>query len=226
MTKTQAMKALQTAGTAQNRKIYGRHGVKDPSFGVSYANMGKLKKQIGIDRELSVALWKTGNHDARVLACMIGDSDAAGRAELNAAVRKINNYVLADAFTSYVGRGALRLDRALKWKNSRHEFTGQVGWGLIASVALHEGAEVDGAFFRHRLAEIEGGIDSAENRVRHSMNQALIAIGMRGPSLRKSAEAAARRIGVVEVDHGQTSCKTPAALPYLAKAWDHRNRKG
>ncbi|MFT5434623.1 MAG: hypothetical protein ACI9OJ_005337, partial [Myxococcota bacterium] len=32
MTKAQAVQALQAAGTAQNRKVYSRHGVKDPSF--------------------------------------------------------------------------------------------------------------------------------------------------------------------------------------------------
>ena len=50
------------------------------------------------------------------------------------------------------------------------------------------------------------------------MNLALIAIGIYKPTLRKQAIAAARRIGKVEVDHGETSCKTPDAESYIVKA--------
>ena len=40
MTYTQVMKELKTMGTAQNRKVYGRHGVGQNMFGVSFAIMG------------------------------------------------------------------------------------------------------------------------------------------------------------------------------------------
>jgi hypothetical protein len=56
------------------------------------------------------------------------------------------------------------------------------------------------------------------------MNMALIAIGVRSAGLRKLALAAAKRIGKVEVDHGDTSCKTPDAAAYIAKTVDHRRR--
>jgi hypothetical protein len=36
---------------------------------------------------------------------------------------------------------------------------------------------------------------------------------------------AAQRIGAVEVDHGETGCKTPDAAAYIAKARAHRRRK-
>ena len=45
------------------------------------------------------------------------------------------------------------------------------------------------------------------------MNGALIAIGARNEALRAAAEAASGRIGIVVVDHGETGCVTPAAVP-------------
>ena len=39
------------------------------------------------------------------------------------------------------------------------------------------------------------------------------------------ATAAAKRIGKVDVDHGETGCKTPDAAPYIAKAAAHRKKK-
>ena len=57
------------------------------------------------------------------------------------------------------------------------------------------------------------------------MNSALIGIGMRSPAFEKKAIAAAGRIGKVEVDHGETGCKTPAAAAYIRKAAAHQRSK-
>ena len=65
-------------------------------------------------------------------------------------------------------------------------------------------------------------IHSPPNRVRYAMNTALIMIGCRNAFLRAAAIAAARRIGPVEVDHGATGCKTPAAEAYIAQVVAHR----
>ena len=42
---------------------------------------------------------------------------------------------------------------------------------------------------------------------------------------REPLGAAARRIGTVEVDHGETGCKTPDAEPYIKKTLAHRKKK-
>ena len=54
---------------------------------------------------------------------------------------------------------------------------------------------------------------------------ALITIGGRNAALRKVATAAAKRIGKVDVDYGDTACKTPDAGPYIAKMWAHATAK-
>ncbi len=71
MTAEEVLAALESMGTAQNRKVYGRHGVGREMFGVSYSNLGKLKKKIRIDQEVAETLWASGNHDAMVLAAMV-----------------------------------------------------------------------------------------------------------------------------------------------------------
>ena len=57
------------------------------------------------------------------------------------------------------------------------------------------------------------------------MNNALICIGVRNPKLQRRAIAVAGKIGKVEVDHGETSCKTPDAVPYIKKTIAHRKKK-
>ncbi len=42
-------------------------------FGTSFATLKTLYKRIGIDHEMALALWETGNFDARNLALKIVD---------------------------------------------------------------------------------------------------------------------------------------------------------
>jgi hypothetical protein len=84
--------------------------------------------------------------------------------------------------------------------------------------------ELPDEYFENHLEMIERGIHSAKNRVRAAMNGALIGIGMRNSRLEKKALAAAARIGRVEVDHGETGCKTPDAAAYIRKAAARKKR--
>lgn len=79
---------------------------------------------------------------------------------------------------------------------------------------------------RMSLAEAMAALEEAGTEQREAMNHALIAIGCRSAALRESATAVARRIGKVDIDHGDTACKTPDAVPYSDKAWAHSLSKG
>ena len=59
------------------------------------------------------------------------------------------------------------------------------------------------------------------------MNNAVINIGVRNSRLQRKTIAAAKRIGKVEVDHGETGCKTPDAVSYIKKtvAYKKKTRK-
>ena len=80
------------------------------------------------------------------------------------------------------------------------------------------------ARFEQLLETIEADIHKRSNRMRHSMNGALIAIGCRNKSLRRKAETAAKRIGKVEVHHGETNCVTLDAIDYIARTWQRKER--
>lgn len=212
---------LKRCGTAQNRKVYGRHGVREPMYGVSFANLRVLKKKIKTDHALAEKLWASGNHDSRVLATMIADPNAIRSIELEGWLRDVDNYVIADAFSGLVWRTPFARAKAEKWLKSRKEFIGQVGYNLLAHLAMND-QELPDSYFEDHLKKIEVEIHGSANRIRHNMNQALIAIGVRNRVLERRAVAAARRIGKVEVDHGDTSCKTPDAVGYIKKVIQHR----
>ncbi len=67
---------------------------------------------------------------------------------------------------------------------------------------------------------------TAQNRkifARHGMTGKVY--GVSYAKLEKKAIAAANRIGKVEVDHGETGCKTPDAVTYIPKAAAHARKK-
>ena len=207
---------LERAGTPQNRKVYARHGAGANLHGVSFGVLRPLAKRLGTDHALALALWASGNEDARLLATMVADPAALGARQLDAWVADLTWYCLADAFSALVARSPLAVGRSAAWRRARADFTRQAGWNLVGCLA-RDAADLPAAFWRERLAEIRGGIASAPNRTRHAMNMALVAIGGYLPEHRAEALAVARAIGRIEVDHGETGCKTPDAAGYIAR---------
>ena len=102
--------------------------------------------------------------------------------------------------------------------------TFRFAWLLAGALAMRD-EETPWEWFASHLRTIEKSIHQAPNSEREAMNSALIAIGGRDASARKAALAAAKRIGPVTVDHGDTECKTPSAATYIEKAWAHATAK-
>lgn len=217
------VRELKSLGKPNTAKIYGRHGVREKSVGLSYADLGKLTKRLGVDHELALGLWKTGIHDARVLATKIADPDAIKSTELDAWIGDATNYVITDAISGLAARSPNATRLAKKWMKSRDEWKGAAGYGIVSVLAVD--GRVDGDLATEVLDRVEAGIHRAKNRTRHSMNNALISIGGSMDELRPRALEVAQAIGTIEVDHGETGCKTPAAAPYIAKMVAHGGKK-
>lgn len=226
MTLDEALAALEAAGTEQNRKIYRRHGFAEPMFGVSYAALGKLKRQIKRDQALAAGLWATGNHDAQVLATMVADPAAFDAAGIRHWASSAADYSLEDALAKdIVIRTPHARELAEEWVASSDDLLKRAGWATIGSLATFGDPAIPDAWFEQFLGAVERNIHTAPNRVKEAMNNALIAIGARNHSLRRPAMEAASRIGKVSVDHGETNCKTPDAVSYIEKAHARREAR-
>jgi 3-methyladenine DNA glycosylase AlkD len=217
------MRELKSFGTEQNRKTYKRHGVQDELYGVSYAHFGALKKKIKVDHELAQQLWESGVHDARILATMIADP-TQGSSVVDEWSKDVSSYVISDALATFAAQNSPDPKKIEKWMKSKDEWLGCFGWSLFARLARNDGPFSDEALEQY-LDTIERDIHQATNRVKHSMNSAVISIGVRNEKLQKKALAAAARIGKVEVDHGDTDCKTPDAAAYIRKTVARASKK-
>ncbi len=225
MTLEETMAELEKAGSEQTRKTYRRHGASDPLFGVSFATLKTLRKRIRVDHELGLALWDTGNFDARNLAVKIVDPAAMKKTELDAWAAA-SDVKMCTGYVAYLAaEGPHGPDLAEEWLASKNDVVRANGWSLVGALAMISEA-VPQEWFLERIEELAASINDAPNAVRESMNGALISLGCRDATTRKCALAAAKRIGVVKIDHGDTACKTPDATTYINKAWTHSKAKG
>lgn len=220
----EVMSALEAEGTDQNRKIYPRHGAQEPMFGVSYAVLGELEKRIKVDHELGISLWDSGNHDARMLAAKIVDPDQFTSKLADAWSRDAVCYQTAGAVADVVAKSTVARSRADTWRDRKGEWVASAGWGIVARTCEDEDLWSI-ADLRALLRQVEEEIHDRPNRVRHEMNMAVISIALRNAALQRLAASAAKRIGPVQVDHGDTSCTTPDAGDYIEKTVGYRQRR-
>jgi 3-methyladenine DNA glycosylase AlkD len=222
----EALDTLKSLGTEQNRKIYRRHGAAEEIYGVSYAHLKDLKKKIKVDHDLAEGLWAAGNHDGRILGAMVADPKRMDGDALDRWAQSLRSRLETDAFADVAAASPAAREALERWiesAGSDTEWVACAGWKVLGRLAQNDKSLPDEYFERH-LARIEKDIRSAKNWVRYDMNNALIAIGIRNPGLEEKAVAAAGRIGKVEVDHGETGCKTPDAVPYIKKAVERKKK--
>jgi hypothetical protein len=135
-------------------------------------------------------------------------------AKLNRWRRASNQRFLSMSFTSLAARSKAGLPCALQWIDGRDEYEQAAGWGTLAGLASSRVVADD--TFAPLLPRLEVVMHELPNMARYYANNCLIAIGGR-PELTAAAMAVARKVGRVEVDHGDTECKTPVATEYIVK---------
>ena len=133
------MAQLEAAGTAQNRKVYARHGAAEPMFGVSYANLGKIAKPIKTDHSLAVELWDSGNHDARVLALRVADAAALDEPLAGRWLRDVDNYILAEGLGGLCAQSPHARELSDAWRDRSGEWEASTGWFIVTCTAEDPG---------------------------------------------------------------------------------------
>src|SRR5262245_40090690 len=83
MTLDETMQALAAKGSESIKRVVGKHGAKEPFFGVRISDMKVIHKKIKGDQALALELYATGISDAQYLAGMVADGRKMTTAQLN-----------------------------------------------------------------------------------------------------------------------------------------------
>lgn len=218
MNAQEILATLEKLGKPQTAAIYRRHGAGDNVFGTLTSEIAKLQKKIKVDHALAMELWQTGNAEARILALLIADPAKLTRADADGLVKDGPVRFLDSYLAGLLARSPIAEETMRDWMSSPDESSREVGYGILAARLKEDSGSVSDADTEKVLVTIEKEIHRSPNWARRAMNGALISIGAYKPALREKAIAAAQRIGKVEVDHGETGCKTPDAILYIEKA--------
>lgn len=219
MTARSVLKELQSLGSEGTKKILMRHDAREPLFGVKVGDLKKIQKRIGVDLQLALDLYDTGNYDAMYLACLITDDEKMTKAQLRKWARQAYGGSLSGSTVPWVATGSSRgWDLALEWIDSPKDNLSAIGWSTLSSIAMvRPDDELELPKWRQLLRRVKKEIHKAPNDTRYAMNGFIIAAGSGIAELFNEALSIAETVGEVYVDHGETSCQTPFAPDYLRK---------
>jgi 3-methyladenine DNA glycosylase AlkD len=220
MTLKQVMTALERKGSDTIKRILMKHGAREPFFGVKIGDMKPIAKQLKGRQELALELYATGNGDAQYLAGMIADGRLMTKAQLDRWAQTASWDMISGTTVPWVASEhpdgpAL----ALKWIAAKNEQTARAGWNSLGALATtRPDAELPLQEYARLLKNLPRDLPKADDGVRYTMNNFIIACGTYLAPLGAQAIATARAIGEVRVDMGGTNCKVPDAESYILKA--------
>ena len=215
----EVMKELKSLGNPQAVKTFRNHGADGPMYGVRIGDLKKVQRKIKNDQELALQLWETGNSDAMYLASLTADGSKMTKTQLNAWAKSAWWNMLSGYSVPFVAaEHPDATNIALKWMKSKQERIAVSGWATYAlAIAVRPDDELDFDEIKSLLKKVEAEVHKAPDCVRYNMINFVISVGAYVKPLLRNAKATAKRIGKVEVDMGDTSCKVPVATDEIAK---------
>ena len=189
------LRQLEAHANPRNVAGMARYGINPRgTLGVSIPALRALAKQTGPDHDLALKLWKTGIHEARILAGYIAEPAELTSRQMDAWARDFDSWDVCDQVCSNLfdkTRHARR--KAIAWSRRREEFVKRAGYVLMAALAVHD-KEAGDEVFEKFLPHIVRGAQDERNYVKKAVNWALRQIGKRNRKLNRCAIATARQI--------------------------------
>ena len=115
------MAELAGMASEEDRAGMARYGIKtDDAFGVSVYELRRVAKGHRRDHDLALALWGTGNHEARLLASMVDDPALVTEAQMDAWAADFDSWDVCDQVTSNLfDKTPFAYDKVAEWSAAR-----------------------------------------------------------------------------------------------------------
>ncbi len=224
MTLEAVLTTLESMGNETRRTHNARigpDGTAPPAnqFGVPMGDIRTLAKKIKADHVLALKLWATDNLEAQLLATLLLKPKELSAKDLDTLTRSATCALAADWLNGHVvaqhpEKDALRD----KWMKDKDRWAARAGWHLTASlVNKGEAGELD---LDALLDRIEKEMPKARPEVQWTMNNTLMAIGVKHAAHRARAVAIGEKIGLYSgwpMSKGCIIPYAPVAIAALAK---------
>jgi len=166
------------------------------ALGIPLPELRKLAKEIKRDHDLAIELWKTGFHEARILASLVDEPAMVTENQIDDWVKDFNSWDLCDQVCGNLfDRTPFAIAKAKEFSNREEEFVKRTGFVLMAEYAVHQKKAPDEIFIDF-LQIIEHKACDDRNFVKKAVNWALRQIGKRNANLMQRAIQTAERIAL------------------------------
>jgi 3-methyladenine DNA glycosylase AlkD len=194
-TKAAVLRELKALADPKVRAKMAYFGVDVPrAHGISAPVLHEYAKHIGKDHRLAQQLWKTGIHEARILATLIGESDKVTAKEMERWGRDFDSWDVVDAACCYLyAQTGFAWSKAMEWSRRREEFVKRASFSLVAYLSYKDKSASDARFVRF-LPVIEREAHDERHFVKKAVNWALRNIGKRNVRLNGEAIRTAEKI--------------------------------
>ena len=167
------------------------------TLGISITNLRRLAREIGCDHGLALRLWKSGFHEARILAGFVADPAKLTEALAEQWVNGFDSWDVCDQVAALLEHVPFARKKIRQWAASDREFVKRAAFAMIAGLAVHDKAAAD-AQFEPFLRLIRRASTDNRNFVKKAVNWALRSIGKRNRRLNLRAAAVAGEIGRID----------------------------
>jgi 3-methyladenine DNA glycosylase AlkD len=172
-----------------------RFGISSKNtLGLSIPTIREMAKKVGTNHQVAQALWRSGIHEARILAAFVDDPSLVTEAQMEKWVSEFDSWDVCDQVCSgLLDRTPFARAKALEWSQREEEFVKRAGYVLMAALAVHDKKASDSEFLKF-FGQIEEGSTDQRNFVKKAVNWALRQIGKRNIMLNRAALELARKI--------------------------------
>ncbi|MGD0175668.1 MAG: DNA alkylation repair protein [Candidatus Bathyarchaeia archaeon] len=189
------MKRLKSHSNPEAVKGMARFGINpNNTYGVSIPTLRKIARELGRNHSLSLELWESGIHEARILASMIDIPEKVTATQMDKWVRDFDSWDVCDQTCSNLfDKTKAAYQKAVEWSLRHEEFTKRAGFALMAALAFHDKKAPNAKFLKFLKAITREATDE-RNFVRKAVNWALRQIGKRNLELNRAAVRTAKQI--------------------------------
>ena len=186
---------LRSLGDPKAIEGAARFGIRVSNIlGVSAPNLRKLAKEVGPSHDLAARLWRTGIHDARVLAALIDDPAKVTLHQMEQWTADFDSWAVCDAVCCCLfDKTPHAWDKAVEWTGREPEYVKRAGFVLMAALAIHDKKATNERFEAFLPLLVKHATDE-RNFVKKAVNWALRQTGKRSARLNALAVRTAEEI--------------------------------
>lgn len=186
-----------------------RNGAGDNQYGVRLGDIRKLAKQIKTNHDLALALWGTGNIDARLLTILLMKVTALSSDEVDQMVRSVRFVQVADWINAYIVKKHPDKEPLRQgWVSNDNPMAVRAVWSLAAERVVKS---PEGLGLVAQLDRFESKMGKAAREVQWTMNFVLAEIGLHFPDHRKRALDIGETLGIYRDYPVSKGCTSPFA---------------